>query len=410
MIYTFFFPYIPPSGVSSLFAQLAQAIAERNTAKVRLVDFAHGAMARALVPGGRVELVEFERDKRIIIGPGETLVMQAEHAGKMRRQLEIHPEARMLLWQLHPYNFVPPLIPLIGQRDLWLRRPGLYRALMSHGLSPSMRNTVEFVTLAARKKSLFFYDMPSLRTTEAFLGLQVPDSILLPVPVNVPPSQVRNGRIASDVLHVAWVGRLYDFKVHILVHLIRRLLAHARASGKKVVLHVVGSGPKQALLEQFGVGADGLKLVRHGDLPAPELRKLLVEQVDVVASMGTAALEGAALGLPVILLDLAYSKVPPDYQFRWLFEAQGFDLGHTITPADCNPGADSFPAMMAVLEESYPVLARRCHDYTRQNHSLDVVTTRFLELAPQAVLTYGDVPQRLWRKSWARRLYDLARY
>ena len=101
MTYTFFFPYIPPSGVSSLFAQLAQAIAERNTAKVRLVDFAHGAMARALVPGGRVELVEFERDKRIIIGPGETLVMQAEHAGKMRRQLEIHPAASLALFVLY---------------------------------------------------------------------------------------------------------------------------------------------------------------------------------------------------------------------------------------------------------------------------------------------------------------------
>lgn len=410
MIYTFFFPHIPPSGVSSLFARIAQAIAATKTAMVRVVDFRDGAMARLVPPGSVVEVVEFRRNIRIAIGPDETLVMQAELPGKFRRQLRLHPDARIIQWQLHPHNLVPPLFPLIGHCDVWLRRPGLYRTLLGLGLPRQKRNGIDFVTLAARKHSLFFQDLPALQATEKYLGLSVKDPILLPVPVSVPAKPVRSGRIALDELHVAWVGRFYDFKIHILVHTIRRFSAYARNTGKRVVFHIVGDGQLRSELVQFGEGANGLKLVRHGDLTAPELQKLLVERIDVVASMGTAALEGAAVGLPVILLDLAYATVPSDYQFRWLFEAKGFEIGHTITDADCCATADSFTDILAALETDYHGVAQKCFDYVMKAHALEGVTDRFLSLARVADLSYRDVPERLWQKTWIRRLYEKIRY
>src|ERR1700722_10163481 len=130
MVYNFIYPYRYPSGVSSLFVRLGHAIAADQSVQVRLIDYRDGSMAAGIAPGSRVELVEFERDAAIAIGAGETVVMQAEVPNKLRRQLRIHPEARVLELQLHPYNFIPPLIPLIGHRDWWLRNPARYlRAL-----------------------------------------------------------------------------------------------------------------------------------------------------------------------------------------------------------------------------------------------------------------------------------------
>ena len=174
--------------------------------------------------------------------------------------------------------------------------------------------------------------------------------------------------------------------------------------------HVVGSGPMQAKLSPFGADDENFKLVLHGDLPPAELRKLLVERVDLVTAMGTAALEGAALGLPVMLLDLACAEVLVNYQFRWLFSAKDYELGHMITAADCNPDADTFPAMLADLDRDYASLAARSFAYVREHHSLDAVVARFLNLTASAELRYGDVPANVWRKGLIRRGYERLRY
>ena len=405
--YVFFFPYIPPSGVSSLFVRMARAMAAAGH-RVRLVDFAAGAMARMARDDRGLELTEYRRDGQIEIGADETLVLQAELPGKLRRQLAIHPTARLVEWQLHPYNLIPPALPVFGHRDFLLRRPGLYRTCLRWLAGGQTAATVEFVRQASAQRSLFFHDRPALLATETYLGMQVPDPILLPVPVAAPAAPERSGRTSGEELRVAWVGRLYDFKVHILVHTLRRFRA-AAPTGKPVVFHVVGGGPKAALLDEFSVPTPGLRVVRHGDLAAADLRRLLLAEADLVASMGTAALEGAALGLPVILLDLAYAAVPADYRFRWLHRAEGYELGHTITAADCG-GEDTLPGMLAELERDYADLAARAFAYVREHHAMEAVAMRFAALTAQASLRFGEVPPAVWRKSAARRLYEKLRY
>ena len=356
-----------------------------------------------------LEFTEYCRDSRVEILADETLVMQAELPGKLRRQLAIHPAARLVEWQLHPYNLIPPVLPMFGHRDFLLRRPKLYRACLRWLAARKTTATVEFVQRASAQRSLFFHDRPALLATETYLGVQIPEPILLPVPVAVPAAPVRMGRISGSEMHVAWVGRMYDFKVHILVHTLRRFRSAAAANGKTLVFHVVGGGPKAALLDEFSAPLPGLRVERHGDLEATDLRRLLISKVDLVASMGTAALEGAALGLPVILLDIAYAAVPADYRFRWLHQAEGYELGHTITAEDCG-GEDTLPGMLAELEHDYAGLAQRAFAYVREHHAMEAVSARFATLAAAASLRFGEVPPKLWRKSIARRIYETLRY
>lgn len=404
---TFFFPYRAPSGVASLFARLAREIVTRGR-PVRLIDYPDGAMARLAGAGNGIELVPFARESRIDIGPADTLVLQAEMPWKWRRQLCVHPGTKLIEWQMHAHNLVPPLFPLGGMRSATI--PG-ESGIAGRLLRESRRRIVrEFVHLAVRKRSLFFQDRPGLAATENFLGGTIPVPILLPVPVAVPAAPPRVDRIVRDAWHVAWVGRLYDFKIHILLHTLRQFQRLARAEGRRVVFHLVGNGPEEGRLARLDVGADAVRIVRHGDLSGAQLEELLRTRVDLMTAMGTAALEGAALGLPTILLDPALAAVPADYRFRWLFEADGFEVGHFITAADCAPGRDSLAEIMGAMEADYPGLARRCHAYVRAHHALEVVTDRFLALEREAGLRFGDVPARLWRKSVVRRVYERLRH
>jgi glycosyltransferase involved in cell wall biosynthesis len=408
MHYVFFFPFVPPSGVSSLFVRMARAMAATGN-QVRLVDFAGGAMTRMARHDLGLEFTEYHCDSRIEIRPDETLVLQAELPSKLRRQLVIHPTARLVEWQLHPYNLIPPLLPMFGQWDFLLRRPRLYRACLRWLAGCNTAATVEFLQRASAQRSIFFYDRPALRATETYLGMQVPEPIFLPVPVAVSAAPERTGRIAGADLQVAWVGRLYDFKVHILVHTLRRFRAAALATGKTVVFHVVGGGPKAALLDEFSAPLPGFRVKRHGDLEASDLRRLLIAEADILASMGTAALEGAALGLPVILLDFAYAAVPANYRFRWLHRAADYELGHMITAEDCG-GEDTLPGMLAELEHDYVGLAGRAFAYVREHHSMEAVSARFATLTAAASLRFGEVPPEIWSKSVARKIYETLRY
>jgi hypothetical protein len=272
-----------------------------------------------------------------------------------------------------------------------------------------MKHITEFVMLLSSRQSLFFYDHPALHATERYLGCTVPNPIFLPVPIELPVTS-RHVAWNSEDLHVAWIGRLYDFKIHILVRTIERFIEYSVATGRTIVFHVVGDGPEARRLTRFGCETGGLKLIRYGDLPFSRMLDLLNERIHIVASMGTAALHGAASGLPVMLLDLSYTEVSKDYRYRWLHDTQGFDLGHTITNADCDSTRDSFVEMMTDLTSNYEQLARKSYLYVQQNHGVETVTNRFLELTRRTDLCFRDVPAIYWKKTTIRQIYEFIRY
>ena len=57
---------------------------------------------------------------------------------------------------------------------------------------------------------------------------------------------------------------------------------------------------------------------------------LLLNEIDILMAMGTSALEGARLGIPTILLDIAYNEVRDGYNYQWINERDGFTLGDVI--------------------------------------------------------------------------------
>jgi len=242
MTIRFFFPYRSPSGVCSAFARVAEDIASRRGIRTAVLDYQDGYLRRSLTGTSGVLVEDFEDGRSVLISEGDVLVLQASSPSCLRREFNFHKGARLVFWQLHPFNFIPNVLPLVTTFAWATQHPEIYRLLLTAFRSVKRRRVVEFVKLLNRKRALFFYEQPSVRMTEQLLGCRIEDPILLPVPVAAPGTPPRCARLAQDSLQIAWVGRLYDFKIHILAHTLRRFSDYARQQQTSITFHVIGDG------------------------------------------------------------------------------------------------------------------------------------------------------------------------
>jgi hypothetical protein len=137
-----------------------------------------------------------------------------------------------------------------------------------------------------------------------------------------------------------------------------------------------------------------------------DLNDFLFNKVDVLAAMGTSALEGAKMGIPTILLDYSYFKINDDYVFRWLFSTTNYDLGHEIVSDDIKKGNQSLRNILFDINNNYQSISNETYNYFQKNHNLRNISTLFLEKLSRTKLTYSDFPNYLFRKKLFRKIYE----
>ncbi len=261
-----------------------------------------------------------------------------------------------------------------------------------------------------KKDALIFYDRYTVETTADFLDLEIRNPVSVPVPIAGGSPLPRPGLKNAARLDIAWIGRLADFKMPILLYTLKRAAEYARNKRKRVTFHIIGSGPGVADINRFGISHEFFEIRLAGIVDGEALDSYLRDRVDVVAAMGLSALEGAKLGLPTILLDFSYTPVMTGYKFRWLFDSPHNDLGHYLTGADYEPGNDSLERMMNALETDYLALSDRTYQYCRSQHDIDAISRTFLEIVRGTKLRFGDIPPDIIKKKLFRQTYDNLRY
>lgn len=405
----FFFPYREVSGVPVLFSRMAKVLAGRGV-PVRVLDFVDGAMTRLVTNAPGVEVGIVEEGGRIAVDPDSLLVMQGILPATIRPELAPHAETRLLFWSLHPMNWIPTIVPLPAARDYQARKPELNRWVLGTFEGGLRRRLGDFLSDLDRHGSLLFMDGPNLTSVTDRLGVRFPDPTFLPVPSEPSPQPIHvpdwNG---ERPLRVGWVGRIADFKVHVLRHTLAQVARWTEATGARAVFDVVGDGPEAEGLRADAPRVDGLEIRWLGSRTPDELAGWLEKDIDLLAAMGTSALEGAGIGVPTLLVDPAYGPVSPRYGYRWLHEAKDFSLGDFVDGSGMGPGRRTFGEVAEELRVSGVQVSRTAYRYVVEHHALDRVVDRFIELAPRAEYRWGALPDTLRRKSVVRRVYERVR-
>ncbi|SDW85648.1 hypothetical protein SAMN05444410_106144 [Hydrobacter penzbergensis] len=405
----FFFPYHEVSGVPVLFSRMANTIIDQYPfIDVSIIDYNNGAIARNFTSNDKVRIIEFKDGQRVSPPDDCVLIMQSILPYAMRPELLIKPKTKILLWTLHPENLVPILIPLPGLRNIQNHYFQFYKTIASLFFRKRIKLCKEYIRIANIRKGLYFMDGPNFEKTIKYLFLDRFDVDFLPVP-SVPSLFKEEKTINTDVIYFCWVGRLCDFKSHILIHTLKKLSTIAAKTQKRIYYYVIGEGPFRERISMLNIDNHYFKLDMKGPMTPDALDRFLATEVNVLTAMGTSALEGAKLAIPTILLDISYYPIKGDYLFRWLHDTKDYDLGHDISSKDYVENNSSLETMFLSLFEQYEELSRKAFEYFKNNHDIGVTARRLVSAIEHTNFAIENVPPYLLKRTFLRKLYDKMR-
>ena len=408
---TFFFPYYDVSGVPVLFLRMAEYLADHLDFTVFVVDYPDGYMSRTRHSNSKVSIIPFNEGATLDISADTLLVMQSMLPNTICSELRIHQHTRVLFWTLHPLNLVQTILPFPFFRQLQLKST-LFCQMGQVLLFPRLRKRLrKFVLDMHANNSILFMDGSTFRTTTKVLGVTIADPLMLPVPSDnaIENLRLKNPRRPDRSINFCWVGRLADFKISILLYTLEKLKIYAVTKHFSITVHIIGDGQESDKLNSMLEPCDFFRVIMVGSLPMTELDHYLLNEIDVLAAMGTSALEGARLGVPTILLDFSYDTVSEGYRFKWLHESKDYTLGSVIDARHLVPDNSSLEEMMQFAILNFDTLSMQAFEYYNSNHSISFVADKFLAFAANANFRYGDFEDKILEKELVRKAYEYFR-
>lgn len=385
----FCFPYHGVGGVSLLFLRMAEYLQKNHLAECYLVDYTDGFMASHLRQSG-VQLVKYTDDGEVTI-PGDAIaVFQSMTPWSIYPAIKPNLATRIFYWNCYPFNLVP-LLPAMRRQ---MQNNELLSSIILSTLLRGYRNKMRKLTnLLLANKSLVFMDSTNLQTTQRYLGLTVADPVYVPIPAPSIPCVLPKllERDLSKKLRVVWVGRVVDFKFFTLQRALIELNRLQPPLSVDITMTIVGSGEYHQRLSEETKKLPNIECSFIEHISPDKLDDFLIGSADLLFAMGTSAMEGARLGIPTILLDIANAPVSADYPFTWLHKRKGFTLGDMIQKDDYIPGNSSLEECIQELIHDYSGLSEKARSYIINNHDLSQVADKLINALNNASCTYGDL-------------------
>lgn len=404
----FFFPYRNVSGVPVLFYRLANEIAGTNqNINIYIIDYVDGVMSTNVNSLKNIIIIPFKDGITVSPPPDCILVMQSILPYSIRPELKISPLTKLVFWTLHPDNLVPNLFPVPYFGKFVRKNFLLYKFLAQKLNSNLISNLNKFIKICYDNSGLWFMDMTNLSNTNKHLFSNIKNINFLPVPSTSLHKKIsRNGTINKDEIQFCWVGRLCDFKIHILIYTMKELSKISKELNIKINFNIIGDGEEKNRIDSLDLKNDYFQFNYFGAMNPSDLNEFLLKKVDVLAAMGTSALEGAKMSIPTLLLDYSYFKIKDDYIFRWLFSTTNYDLGHEIKSDDIKKGNQSLRKIIFDITNNYKLISSETYNYFEKNHNLSNISILFLEKLSQTKLTFSDFPSHLFKKNLLRKIYE----
>ena len=375
--------------MSLLFLRIAEELSARSEAETYLVDYADGFMAKHRKEG-LTHFIEYREDIEVHIPNDAVAVFQSMTPWSIFPALKLSPQTRVLFWNCHPFNLVPTLP---GLRRQMQNNATFGQIILATALRSYRDKMLRMVRLMLSCRALVFMDQGNVMTTESYLGLAIPEPVYLPIPAQTPvrfkTTPVRNFQFEG--LRVAWIGRVVDFKYHILKKALEELNRLQPELDLCIEVTIVGSGDYVKKLHNDVLTMSRI-VVHFIDNIAPHLLDdFLLDEVDILMAMGTSALEGVKLGTPTLLLDVAYGEVPSGYLFQWLHERNGFSLGDVLGREHLAPGNNSLVDRLREALADYLGVSVLAAEHFKKFHALPTVAEKLLTFARETTCTYGDL-------------------
>lgn len=406
---TFFFPYRDVSGVPILFANMANYLLKYTTATINIIDYKNGALIRTCDQHPNLNFIEFTDFEECLLDFETYLVIQAGVPSQLRNELKIGNQVRIIQWAAFEYNLVPYFYGPFGIHTLQKKYFNLYLIFWYLDLKKAKLLSA-WVQKMIAQGGIAFMSKKMYDVTEKYLRFKESVPITYLPLISGGHTVYSSEHIANkeksitQSLELAWLGRLGDFKIHILNYSIKLLSKIALENKIPINFHIIGEGE---LFNQLDLNHENgfFKITYVGGLEKDNSDAYVHEKIHALFAMGTSSIDGARVGLPVVLLDYCYHPVEKDYVFRYLHHTTDYDLGHPMVEGDFALNNESLKTMVLELVNNYISLSTQSLEYYNNNHSTERTAGLLLNLLANKSYNISEIPVELRSQSFARKMY-----
>lgn len=207
----------------------------------------------------------------------------------------------------------------------------------------------------------------------------------LPIPVKIPKGNTFVNRLVSrksTELNISYVGRGSIWKIVPFIKFIKDLL-EVDLKGLKVTIHIITQEVekyKHHISEDISLSKYDIFYIDN--LFGESYINYLKNNIDLHVAMGTAALDGASLGIPTIVMDYAAKAMPQNYKYRWIYLTKNYDLGHDAWQGSIESDMCLTAITKAFTEkdiEQLVTISGNCYSYVQSNHSVKSVSNKLVD-------------------------------
>lgn len=271
---------------------------------------------------------------------------------------------------------------------LWIIQEGalvkrFYRAFLPGLRTYCRRLALQMFSDLSRNNALFFMDGNCRSYVESFCGKQF-DCGFLPVPIKAYLDRRSEFKSTPGIPRVTYCGRSTSVWKIWPAELIARTLNRLRCNFNVEVAFTIITDNAQPYQQIIGTPSF---IDYRTDLSESNLHRFLRDNSFLHISMGTAALDGACVGVPTLLIDPSNGPLPDSYAPKWLFDTQDFSLGsfswHEHQANQLAPIADVLK-MLRDDPSFYSSTSERSMNYVTEFHS----TSALLEKLANTYTTF----------------------
>ena len=236
-----------------------------------------------------------------------------------------------------------------------------------------------------RNHGCVFMDFNGFRESSSLLNAENKHKGIdyLPIPVSIPEhNQYIRSSHSINIINISYVGRGSIWKIYPLIKVLTDISA-LTITQSQFKIHVITQEKSdfEYFIKKLNLSGN-IEIIYITDLYGKSYLDFLVKNIDLHISMGTAALDGASLGIPTILIDFSYSHMPANYKYRWIYETTGFDLGHNAFLEENSIGRKFSDILQMFFDENCASeISKKCYEYVQENHNIEVIADKLLKYA-----------------------------
>lgn len=401
----FFFPYRGVGGVPVLFLRLASYLEKLNSYNIFLIDYQDGYMANNYNQKSNIKFIPYSQDTNIKFEDNDIVVFQSMPLWGLPLNLVFENATKLIYWNLHPYNMFGYASSISKYfKNKFVQK--IVTLIFRYFIYPNDRKAVKIFN---DKKSIFFMDGENYIKTKELLDIEINQPIYLPLVIDNIENVKQNYTPNKELLNCIWIGRIGDFKVHILLYTLKKLNEIAKNHKKNILFTVVGTGEYLEYLKEETSNLSEIE-IKYVDYIDPLNLKEFLKDMDIGFAMGTAALDFAKYGLPTVLLNFAYEELNQDYKFDWLYNTKDFTLGRHITDKMCGINNNSLENILNEVEANFETVSQKSFAYIKNNFAIEINVNKFIDLIEKSSLIYRDLDKQYFQMNVFHKLIGAKSY